>query len=172
MDRVIDEIAIALKQVNEDLTFELGPERDGQREFVISADGRRSAFDDVRDLARAAPKLKRWKVTAFKPRREVPPLVRSGEVTLNAADISYALFRQDGQLAVQLFVPEAVAASETGRILAYVMLTWSLGEYDTVVRIEHCEVLSAGTPIDSQRNPFTQLPAQFDRMVADEPAKR
>ena len=68
--RVFGQLNGALAKVDADLTFEFGPkEQDGKREFVISAGGIRSAFPKVEALWLAAPKLERWVVIKFRPRR-------------------------------------------------------------------------------------------------------
>ena len=59
---IFDEILAAMHKVHEDLTFEFSPiSSDGQREFVISADGIQAAFPAVEALYQTAPKLERWK---------------------------------------------------------------------------------------------------------------
>src|SRR5437762_517391 len=65
---LFDRLALELHKSNRDLTFEFGP-KGAPREFVISAAGMKNAFPAVIRLTRAAPKLERWRVMAFRPRR-------------------------------------------------------------------------------------------------------
>src|SRR5580698_4047505 len=65
---LFDILQTQLKQVHSGLTFEFGPK--GQtREFIISADGIKSAFPFVSALVAAAPKFERWQISGFRPRR-------------------------------------------------------------------------------------------------------
>src|SRR6187399_703219 len=70
-DRVFAELGPAMKKVHSNLTFEFGPKKDGQREFVISADGIKDAFPAVIALADKAPELPRWNIIKFRQRRGV-----------------------------------------------------------------------------------------------------
>ena len=64
---VMQEIQAELDRHEEDLTVELM--LDKVPSLVISADGNASLFGDVKRVVAAAPKLQRWKVVAFRPRR-------------------------------------------------------------------------------------------------------
>ena len=68
-ERTFDQLRTALKKVHPDLTFEFGPKQDGKREFVISADGLKSAFPAVESLYAAAPTLGRWSFIKFRQRQ-------------------------------------------------------------------------------------------------------
>ena len=58
-ETAFDRINAALCNVDEDLTFEFGPECDGIREFVLSAAGLKRAFPAVNRQYDARPKLQR-----------------------------------------------------------------------------------------------------------------
>lgn len=64
---LLNELQAALQAYNGDLWFEVGGAREGPRELVISAAGKRSAFGAVRALVAAAPPIPGWKAVAFKP---------------------------------------------------------------------------------------------------------
>ena len=68
-ERTFNKLAGKMSKVHGDLTFEFGPDRDGVREFVISAGGMLDAFPTVELLHDSAPDLKRWMFTKFRPRR-------------------------------------------------------------------------------------------------------
>ncbi len=68
-ESTFDRLNAALGAVDDDLTFEFGPVREGMREFVISAAGLKRAFPAVERLYNARPSLDRFHVTAFRPRR-------------------------------------------------------------------------------------------------------
>jgi len=71
--KLFDSLDSKLSAVNPNITFIFTEAQDGKRHFIVSADSAKEAFLDVRELARAAPKLKKWEVIAFRPR--LNPLV-------------------------------------------------------------------------------------------------
>lgn len=73
----ISELLRELHRIHESLTFEIGSETKGLREFIISADGNRAAFPFVIRLADAAPSLPRWNIVKFRPRRTEPCFILS-----------------------------------------------------------------------------------------------
>src|SRR5215469_3622743 len=73
-ERIFDQLATELQKVDPNLTFEFGPKQ-ATREFVISAGGVKRAFQAVSRLVDCAPRLKHWRVTAFRPRRTPPNIV-------------------------------------------------------------------------------------------------
>src|ERR1700730_6959782 len=77
-ERIFDELANQLQEIDPDLVFEFGP-REPRREFVISAGGIKRAFPAVVSLVDAAPSLDRWNVTAFRPRRPLNIVVCQGK---------------------------------------------------------------------------------------------
>lgn len=70
-EKVFDMLAYELSQVHPDLTFEFGPVLENtKREFVISAGGIKKAFPAVENLYNSSPKIEKWIITKFRPRRE------------------------------------------------------------------------------------------------------
>jgi len=69
-ETIFSNLQSALHKVNQNLTFEFSRVKDNKREFVISADGLKSAFSAVESLFTSAPVLPRWIFIKFRPRRE------------------------------------------------------------------------------------------------------
>src|SRR5262249_45342866 len=86
-EAIFDALAAELQKVNPDLTFEFGPKKGDVREFVISASGIKMAFPAVESLAAAAPQLKHWKVTAFRPRRPIGNIIQLGDHRIDPAQV-------------------------------------------------------------------------------------
>ena len=88
-EAVFDRLTKAMGAVHKDLTFEFGPKENGCREFVISAGGLREAFPAVQSLYQARPKLQLFRVTAFRPRRDVINVVEFGGLRIDPSDVYY-----------------------------------------------------------------------------------
>ena len=67
-ERVLDEILAKLRAYRNGLVFEISIEKNGIREFIISADGLKELLPSVTKLVSAAPTLQNWKFVAFRPR--------------------------------------------------------------------------------------------------------
>lgn len=166
-EAIFDEISRNLNLYKEDLVFEFSMAKEGKREFVISADGIKELFPAVRDLAGAAPKLKRWDIIAYRPRMEN---YAGMELAYAGKDFSPAnlwiYYRvQDGNFDLIIYHPEF---SEKDRNLfvsgTYILLDTALGEYDvtTGIRyIDHQELPK--NPEEMGLIPFSELRSVFDK---------
>ena len=123
-----------LKSMNESLTFEVSiPTGDKKKDFVISADGDKKAFPDVVQLYESRPKLERWNVIAFRPRREVTTDLAVGGIALRVDKVRYLLFKETDprKVGVMLFM-EGYRESEKSSYAraGFILLDGLLGEYD------------------------------------------
>ena len=69
-DKVFADLRAEMHKIKTGLTFEFGPDNDGVREFVISANGNKAIFPFVISLADKAPSMPKWKIIKFRPRRD------------------------------------------------------------------------------------------------------
>lgn len=164
-EKIFDRLANEMHKVHPSLTFEFGPIQNGQREFVISADGIRDAFPKVEALYAAAPKLARWKIIKFRPRRE-PFDIGYGGISVKA-DSVVAQVIPDGQKAgIIVFIPGYSPSSrDTYMGIAFLMLDQALGEYDVETRVGVIEVKEkAQAP--AKAITLHQLPDVFDAYFA------
>ncbi|MEZ4279996.1 MAG: hypothetical protein R3F21_10335 [Myxococcota bacterium] len=164
-EAIFDEIADQLSKIHEDLTFEIGPLIDGRRDFVVSAGGIKSAFPAVESLAASAPKLSRWNVIAFRPRHEPILAIGYGAVRVDPKDVRYWLGRHDGEIAVVIYLPKFASYNETTKkMIAYLFLDQSLGEYDVEMGLGPIDVRAVENVDPSQVKPIDQLAKDFDEM--------
>ena len=91
-DATFKELHSQLMQVHQDLVFEFGPVVGGKREFVLSAGGIISVFPAVEKLYSAAPRLDKWTVVMFRPRREPNDVVYGGK-KVKVEDVHYVLIK-------------------------------------------------------------------------------
>ena len=106
-EAVFGRLAKAMYAVHKDLTFEFGPKEDGCREFIISAGGLKEAFPAVQSLYQTRPKLQRFRVIAFRPRRMDAHDVELGGLRIRRSDVYYKLCKDaDPQkIGILLFLP-------------------------------------------------------------------
>jgi hypothetical protein len=163
-ERIFDQLAIELQKVHPNLTFEFGP-KEAIREFVVSAGGIRRAFPAVISLADAAPKLVRWKVTAFRPRRS-PNIVEYRGKRVDPRDVRFSLLDDGRNPGVYLFIPGFRENDADLKQIGYLLLDEALGEYDVESRLGLIKMLSPETHTNGHRYPLIELPTQFDELVS------
>jgi len=164
-ERIFGNISEQLVRVHPKLTFEFGPKTD-RREFVISAGGIREAFPAASSLVAAAPKLDRWRITAFRPRRTPINSVQIGEICIDSNDVEFSLLTKGSIIGIQLFIPGFKEESVVLKQIAYLMLDDALGEYDVETKVGLIKMLSSEAPQVTRRYPFSELPSLFDRLAS------
>jgi len=113
------------KEDREDMTYWLDRIRDGmsyeivragrKAELIISADGRIGLFGAVDAVVDAAPKIRRWKIRALRPRSgRLTPVTVDG-VGIDPAAAFFDLYEDAGRLGVVFYLPEY----DAGQIEAY-----------------------------------------------------
>lgn len=161
--QVMNELTAQLQKHEEDLIVELAL-GDTPPGLVISADGNSSQFEAVRRVAAAAPKLKRWKVIAFRPRRPLDgQLELEDGVKLSLKDFTFKeLGRAAGKVDVEIAVKgrNGANAKEIDNA-AYLVLDTVLGEYDAETKIGVIDFIDA--PKKSHR-PLSELAAVVDEL--------
>lgn len=162
-ERLFDEVAAALQRVNPDLTFEFGP-RSEKREFVVSAGGVKQVFPAVASLVVAAPKLTRWNVTAFRPRRPLPVSVEFQGVSVNSKDVQFSLLDNGKTAGIHLFIPNFREEDVNLKQIGYLLLDDVLGEFDVEMKLGLIKMLSPDSPTKFKRFPISELPSRFDQL--------
>jgi len=163
-ERIFDELASELQKVDPELTFEFGPNAP-RREFVLSAGGIKRAFPAVISLAKAAPALDRWKVTAFRPRRP-PNIVEFRGKRLDPRNVQFSLLDNGKTAGVYLFIAGFQENDPDLKQIGYLLLDETLGEYDVESRLGLIKMLSPETRTDGMRYPLAELAARFDDLVS------
>jgi hypothetical protein len=165
-ERIFDELHSSLNLVHPDLTFEFGP-GENRREFVVSAGGLRRAFPAVSSLVAEAPKLERWQVTAFRPRRAQLCRVELGERCVNPEDVEFTLLTKDSTIGLRLFIPGINEDDLTLKQIVYLMLDEALGEYDVETKVGLIQMLPPESPHTGERYPLPDLPSRFDQLASE-----
>lgn len=163
-ERIFDQLAVELRKVDPNLTFEFGP-KDEKREFVISAGGIKAAFPAVSALARAAPALDRWQITAFRPRRKSASPVEFRGKRVDPNDVQFSLLDNGKIAGVYLFIPGFVEGDADLKQIGYLLLDETLGEYDVETRLGLIKMLAPDANTSTQRFPLSELPGRFDELA-------
>ena len=166
-EKVFDSLNDALKKVSPDLTFEFGPKKsDGRREFVISAGGIKAAFPKVEALCAAAPKLDRWIVVKFRPRRKDINDLQYNDKKVKAEDVRYLLFKDEkpGKVGIMIFLPGFHKGSEKGDFgqIGYLFLDEALGEYDVEMKVGAIVFEEQTSKYFARSRPLAELAGDFD----------
>jgi hypothetical protein len=168
-ERIFDELAAQLAKVDRELCFEFGPpEARGAREvreFVISAGGIKGSFPALVSLAKAAPPLDRFYVTAFRPRRLPTNSIECGGFLVSPEEVEVSLLSDGKQAGLHVFLPDSVTEESARTVIGYLLLDEVLGEFDVETRVGTIEMYSATELTGFDRMPLTDLPAAFDRLV-------
>lgn len=141
LERNVDEIAFLiaeqLKQVNQDLVFEISFEKEENKmNFVISADGDIELFPLVIELCGIAPVYKRWNIIPFRPRLDQQNQVIDVDgIKLDYDDVFFAYTTQDEYINIDVYI-KGYDQEDNRYIHTYFILLDSLiGEYDAVTKI-------------------------------------
>ena len=164
---ILDILAEQLEKVDPDLTFEIGSNAGGQREFVITAGGLKRAFSAVEALAVAAPVLPRWKVTKFRPRRSPMTTIHFAGKTISPNEVETTLLSNGSEIGVYLFFKEyAEGERKIWGQIAYLLLDEALGEYDVETKVGLIDYMRADEHSDARRVSATDLAPWFDEKFA------
>jgi hypothetical protein len=159
-ERVFDELTEQLDQIHPSLTFEFGPVEEARREFIISADGDKEAFPAVQRLAAAAPPLREWIVTPFRPPKDLEHYssIVIDDVRLSVDDIWFS-FEQDGALIhLDLYITDwSEERDEQLGLAAFLLLDVALGEYVVETRVGSISRHRYEADVDPSLHPFRQI---------------
>jgi hypothetical protein len=159
--RTLGRLSAELQKVHPGLTFEFGPRVGNRRDFVISADGKRSAFSEVERLHAAAPLLPQWSVLKFRPRREPFDLEYRG-LSVKVNTVFVALTPNRDKLDVTMIIPGYNAKDKDTFVgVAFLLLDNVLGEYDVETRIGKIDVQDTDY-VPETAWPLAELAKQFD----------
>jgi hypothetical protein len=164
-ERIFNQLAVELQKVDPSLTFEFGP-KEARREFVISAGGIKGAFPAVSALADVAPRLERWCITAFRPRRTPPNIVEFRGKRVDPKDVQFSLLDNGKSAGIYLFIPGFEEGDPEFKQIGYLLLDDTLGEYDVEIRLGLIKMLPPEAHTEGQRFTLFELPARFDQLIS------
>lgn len=167
-EKICDLLLRQMRKVHKGLTFAFGPETDGRREFVISADGIRDAFPAVQTLARESPYLAGWKIIAFRPAVGWGMNIKIGEIEIGADDIRFTSKPNDIKIDLMLYIKGNLLEIDRNAIMqaVFLLLDHGLGEYIIETRIGHIDVQPfPDEPLPSAIRPLPELTEIANRLI-------
>jgi len=131
--------------------------------LVLTADGKKDRFPDVKRIAAAAPKIAKWSIVAFRQRdHELMPLTMNGRA-LDPKLVKFTSKPNGAQLDIRVFIPDYTDGDEALGNLAFLALDHAVGEYDVETKLGGITLESlASAPPDAA--PLAQLPAAVDAL--------
>ena len=152
----------AIKKVDENLEFEFGPIENDKREFIISANGIKVAFNAVENLYNQKPNLEKWIILKFRQRKNLASFgtLEFEDTTLSVEDIYFLLFKGNADIGIALFIKDYDAERHIN--MAFLFLDAALGEYDVETKLGAIEFADFNSEYFSKAKPFSKLPEIFD----------
>ncbi len=162
--KLITDLLRIIKEIHPNLTFEIGPKVGDRREFIISASGAREAFLAVISLVKTAPKLRKWKFVAFKPRRETKATIYFAGITVSTEDVLFEYTKEGkGKIGIVLYGKNIGEFDIRVQYAMFGLLDILLGEYDVETRIGTVDVRPLPTYHINGLKPLSELPSIVDR---------
>lgn len=167
-EQICDDLMGRLQRLHKSLCFAFGPEVDGRREFVISADGIRAGFPAVQGLADSAPEMPGWRVTAFRPATGFRAQLVIGNGTYSVDDIWFSARPSGRTLDLVLFMKFPVEVDEKGmHQIAFLLLDHGLGEYAVAMALGRIDVRRiSSAPTSGGLRPLRELPNVVAGLIA------
>jgi hypothetical protein len=165
-ERLFDKLEVELHKVHPKLTFAFGPPNEATREFVISAAGLKSVFPAVVCLVDAAPRLERWCVIAFRPRRPLPCVLEIAGFEVSSEDVEFSLLHNRETVGIRLFIPGFQDQDSNWQQVGYLFLDEALGEFDVESRLGLIKMYPPEASTQEKRHPLSELPSAFDRLAS------
>ena len=136
-EKIFDELDAEMDKVDKGLQFEFGPDEEGVREFTIGAGGIKAVFPVVKDLVAAAPKMKEWKILAFRQPKSLDYRIKFGDQELTVDDFWFSYEKApDGKTDIKVFIRGLNQENKsTMHQLAFLFLDSAIGEYNVATKI-------------------------------------
>ncbi|CAN5230964.1 hypothetical protein BH09PAT2_BH09PAT2_06970 [soil metagenome] len=164
-ETLLPETLKKIQKIHPDLVFEIGPEMDGKRDFIVSANGIKEAFPAVIDLIRSAPQYDSWNIIPFRQRKtDLDIEIEIEDMVLSPEDI---LFDYDYDDKVNLDVYISDIDSEDSRVyhIVFILLDNIIGEYDVEMKIGRIDIYNLDeSKSTSQLRTLDELPRIVDNL--------
>lgn len=145
------------------LGFDFGEKKEGVREFIITAHGIGSALHLATRLAKSAPPINGWRVSALIPRRDTDRLL--GDYQMGPDDVWFKYDIADGRINMTVFVLNLPDEKVHDILAIRDLLIYTLGEevFARKVNVFDCQRLPAN-PENWSLNRLRDLPGIVDAL--------
>jgi hypothetical protein len=139
-----------LQEIQGDLVFEVGPEIEGKRELIISANGMKEGFSSVIEVVKSSPDMERWTVIPFRQRKENLDLqIQMNELVLSPEDIFFSYEMQNGKIDLHLYIAGINPEDEDVYQVVLLILDNVIGEYDVEMKLGDIDIF----PLQDVKDP-------------------
>lgn len=143
-ERLLDIFLSHLHKYSDKLFFLIGGHPDETQDLIITAEGNVSAFDQVEELVKSAPKIDNWNIIAFKPPADSIPASESNGVSLNAEDLWFMPLenkKNPDSLGIRVFIPGyQTERREDFLYVTHQLLDVLLGEKVYALNVHHVDL--------------------------------
>ncbi|HRN70372.1 MAG TPA: hypothetical protein PLS49_04245 [Candidatus Woesebacteria bacterium] len=130
-----------LKIIHPDLVFEISPEYEGKREFIISANGLKEAFTSVIELANQAPEMDRWSIIPFRQRKQDLDIeIEVEDMVLSPEDIFFTHETSGNKISIDLYIAGIDIEDERVFHIILLLLDNVVGEYDVEMKLDQIDI--------------------------------
>ncbi len=158
---IIKKLGDKLSKVDPGIVHEIGKPDENTVELILSADGIKDVLPAVVALARAAPSLPGFLITAFRTRWPDPiPGLEILNRRIASEDVRYHSEFDGEKLNLVLFLNGDFTERER-LMVGFLMLDQALGEYDVMTGVGTVS-FEAGSPSDAK--PLSGLASEFDNL--------
>ncbi|PZD96973.1 hypothetical protein DNH61_04820 [Paenibacillus sambharensis] len=155
---LFDNLSLKLKEIDENLTFEISNNPEQKRELIISADGIADSFDNVISLCDAAPPLRDWVVIPFRPRMDSKGIkVNMGEDSLGYNDVYFTYQNRGHYIDLEVYIRFEEDNRHHYVNMYFILLDSLIGEYDAVSKIGNTEFFNLNNVNSPELMNFTEL---------------
>lgn len=165
-EELLPEALEKIQNVHHDLVFEIGPEIDGKRDFIISANGLKEAFPAVIELSKAAPIYDSWNIVPFRQRKEDADLeIEIEDIILSPEDILFDYDYEDGRVNLEVYIDDIDPEDERVYHIVFILLDNIIGEYDVEMKIGQIEIHTLHPDMNQNKlRTLDELPRIIDTM--------
>jgi hypothetical protein len=163
-EKVIRMVSEALNRLQPGLTFEIGMDVvDGQREFILSADGISSNIPKVESLYLSAPVLARWRIIKYRQRSTFGGKIRMAGKEISAEDVRFQIFN-DGEKVGILLLFEDFTQERRNQFagIGFILLDKIIGEQDVMTRVGFVDLAGPESNFYADAHRLPELPKAFD----------
>lgn len=160
----LDPILAELRNVSDGLSVEVSREWKGVRDLVISANGDKSKFSVVQEIANRAPRIEGWTVTPFRQRANMAFVLETPSIRLATDEMHFEPVSTDSDLDLVVYA-ENVRGLDKDMLSHFGMIVIDnvLGEYDSVMKVRNVEFRDLADASDKEKlKPISDLPKFVD----------
>ena len=165
----IEELFLAIQDVDERLFAELSLDESGQYQMVITADGDMDAMLAARTLVTMAPELKGWSFAALKERDEPAEVIElTGAGEIDTREAVFVLEVHKGKAEIAVGMPEwQEDRRDDFNLVAEHMVEKALGEADFAGGVSGVMALAI-SDLQNECDPWPMkaLASEFDKQLS------